>query len=146
MSLGEPPVDNFGQPLPPWYIKRPVVVKEDLSPRVLPTGATRSADTGRYDPEAFLSPIVIERLCEFMAKNQVLADGSRREGDNWQKGMPLAVYMKGLWRHFLHLWTRHRGYSVQDKHASPDIEEDLCAVIFNAQGYLFEILKDKRKP
>ena len=34
----------------------------------------------------------------------------------------------------------HRGYEPVDiKH--PDIEDILCAVIFNAKGYLFETLK-----
>lgn len=69
-----------------------------------------------------------------------------RPGDNWQKGIPLPVYVKGMWRHFQHLWTRHRGWVVQDDKASPDMESDLCAIIFNAQGMLHELLKDKRRP
>ena len=113
--------------------------------RSFDTGATRSADTGRYDPEAFLSPIVIERYCEYMNKHRAQPDGSVRDPDNWQKGIPLTAYMKGMWRHVLHLWTRHRGYVVQDAMATQDIEEDLCSIIFNAQGMLFELLKDKRK-
>ena len=114
--------------------------------RSFDTGATRSADAGRYDPEAFLSPIVIERYCEYLNKHREQPDGSVRDPDNWQKGIPLAAYMKGLWRHFLHLWTRHRGFVVQDPKASANIEEDLCAIIFGAQGYLFELLKEKRRP
>lgn len=112
--------------------------------RSFATGATRSADATRYDPEAYLSPIVLEFYCEFMRDNRKMADGSVREGDNWQKGIPLPVYMKGMWRHFLHLWTRHRNFDVQDKAASDSIEKDLCAVIFNAHGMLHELLKTKR--
>ena len=92
-----------------------------------------------------MSPIVMERFCEYMNKHRLQPDGSIRSSDNWQKGIPTATYMKGLWRHFMHLWTRHRGYVVQDPMATADMEEDLCSVIFNAQGYLFELLKDKRK-
>ena len=80
-----------------------------------------------------------------MNKHRAQPDGSVRDPDNWQKGIPLTAYMKGMWRHVLHLWTRHRGYVVQDAMATQDIEEDLCSIIFNAQGMLFELLKDKRK-
>lgn len=113
--------------------------------RKFDTGATRSPDTGRYDPEGYLSPIVIERLCEYMQKHQYQSDGKLRASDNWQKGMPRETYIKGLLRHALHLWTRHRGYVVADRGAAADLEEDLCALLFNAQGYLFELLKEKRK-
>jgi len=109
--------------------------------RSFETGATRSADASRYDPEGFLSPIVIERYCEYMNKHRVQADGTLRASDNWTKGMPLATYIKGLWRHFLHLWTRHRGYTPTDKGAAADIEEDCCAIMFNVMGYLHETLK-----
>jgi len=111
--------------------------------RQFESGATRNVDTERDDPEAYMAPIVIERYCQFMSSNRVQDDGSVRDGDNWQKGIPLEVYMKGLWRHFLHAWTRHRGFRVMDKDAYDNIEEDLCAVIFGASGYLFEILKKK---
>lgn len=109
------------------------------------TGATRSLDVNRYDPEGFMSPIVIERYCEYMNKHRVQPDGSVRASDNWQKGIPQEKYLKGLWRHLLHLWTRFRGFQVQDRMASEGIEEDLCAIMFNTQGMLFEVLKDKRK-
>lgn len=109
--------------------------------REFETGATRSADVGRYDPEGFLSPIALERYCQYMQAHRVQPDGSVRDSDNWQKGIPLAAYMKGLLRHVLHLWTRHRGYPVQDPAAAADAEEDLCAILFNAQGKLHELVK-----
>lgn len=114
--------------------------------RQFDTGATRSADSGRIDPEGFFSPIVLERYCEYMAKHRKQADGSLRDSDNWQKGIPLPTYVKGLWRHFLHFWTRHRGYTIIDPLAAASTEEDLCAIMFNAQGYLHELLKAKRDP
>jgi hypothetical protein len=109
------------------------------------TGATRSPDSERIDPEGFLSPIVIERFCEYMAKHRRQPDGALRASDNWQKGLPLETYAKGLQRHQLHAWTRHRGFEVRDPQAAESIEEDLCAILFNASGYLFELLKDKRR-
>jgi hypothetical protein len=109
--------------------------------RQFETGATRTADAGRDDPEGYLSPLVIDRYCEYMTKHRVQADGQLRASDNWQKGMPLATYMKGGWRHFMHWWTRHRGWPVRDTKAAADIEEDLCALLFNVQGYLHELVK-----
>jgi hypothetical protein len=38
------------------------------------------------------------------------------------------------------LWMFHRGYKGRD-----DIEEALCAVIFNSMAYLYKIEKDKLK-
>lgn len=105
------------------------------------TGATRSDDSTRDDPEGYLSPLVIDRFCAYMTKHRIQQDGTVRASDNWQGGMPLTTYMKGLWRHVLHLWTRHRGWPVRDAQAAADMEEDLCAIIFNAQGYLHELIK-----
>lgn len=105
------------------------------------TGATRNDDSVRDDPEGYLSPLSIQRFCQYMTKHRHLEDGSIRDSDNWQKGIPLDTYMKGLWRHFHHLWLRHRGWPVQDPKAGRDIEEDLCAILFNAQGYLHEVLR-----
>ena len=104
-------------------------------------GAIRTDDSRRDDPEGFLSPLVIDRFNEYMTTHRRCADGSWRGSDNWQSGMPLASYMKGLWRHFLHLWTRHRGWPVRDAGAATDIEEDCCAILFNVQGYLHETIK-----
>lgn len=113
--------------------------------RAFETGATRSVDEGRYDPEGFLSPIVIERFCNYMNRHRIQSNGAVRDSDNWTKGMPLETYAKGLLRHVLHFHLRHRGFDSTDKNAAPDIESDLCAIIFNAQGYLYERLKNVRK-
>lgn len=124
---------------------RPGPVAGPGAVRSFSSGATRSSEAGRYDPEGFMSPIVLERFCEYMNKHRVQPDGSVRDSDNWQKGIPRATYLKGMWRHLLHLWTRVRGYQVQDPMAAVDAEEDLCAILFNAQGLLFELLKNKRR-
>lgn len=122
-----------------------VVAAQSPLLRQFESGATRSADAGRYDPDGFLSPLVIERYCEYMNKHRIQADGSVRGSDNWQKGLPLAVYAKGGWRHFLHFWTRHRGWNVSDSAAAASIEEDICALLFNLNGYLHELLAQQQK-
>jgi len=104
--------------------------------RVFDTGATRDLDDSKLDFEGFLSPLVLERFAEYMSKNRQMADGSLRDSDNWQKGIPLAVYMKSAWRHFFAWWKGHRAGSVG--------EEELCALLFNVNGYLHETLS--RKP
>lgn len=114
--------------------------------RTFKTGATRSQDATRDDPEGYLSPLVLQRFSQHMTKHRTQPDGSIRSSDNWQKGIPLDVYMKGLTRHHQHLWLRHRGWPVEDNKAGSNIEEDLCAIIFNAQGYLYELLKAKLTP
>ena len=112
--------------------------------RTFGTGATRTSDEGRDDLEGYLSPLVIERFGRYMTKHRKQADGKLRDSDNWQKGMPKDTYIKGLWRHFHHFWLRHRGWAVSDPKAAGDIEEDLCAMLFNVQGYLHTILADNQ--
>jgi hypothetical protein len=111
-----------------------------MTMRKFESGATRNIDDDKLDPEGFLSPIVIKRYSEYMHKHRKQADGSLRTSDNWTKGMPKSAYMKSLWRHFLDLWMFHRGYKGRE-----DIEEALCAIMFNTQGYLYEILKEKEE-
>ena len=108
--------------------------------RQFDTGATRDTDVGKYDYEGFYNPLVIERFGQYMNKHRTQSDGNLRDSDNWQKGIPLNAYMKSGFRHFFDWWKQHRGYKGQDT-----LEESLCALIFNAQGYLFEILKKKEQ-
>jgi hypothetical protein len=71
-----------------------------------------------------------------------MADGSLRSSDNWQKGFPLDSYMKSGFRHFIEWWKYHRTTYIT---GGKEIEDTLCALIFNASGYLHEILKEKRE-
>ena len=106
-------------------------------------GATRSDTSARNDPEGYMSAIAIERYCEYMTKHRVQADGSIRDSDNWQKGMPYNRALKGLWRHMMHLWIRFRGFNPSDKYAAADSEEDLCAIFFNTQVMLHQLVKER---
>jgi hypothetical protein len=97
------------------------------------------------DYEAFFSPAVLRRRAEYMHKHRVQPDGSLRDGDNWQKGMPLDVCMKSGFRHFVEWWTLHRLEMSYDSNPAgmDELEEALCAVMFNAEVYLHEILRRK---
>ncbi len=108
------------------------------NPRTFKTGATRDTDQGKLDFEGFYSPLVVERFGKYMHKNRTLRDGSLRDSDNWQKGIPVSVYMKSLWRHFFYAWKSYRGRLNNEEQ-----QENLCAILFNAQGMLHELLKEK---
>lgn len=107
--------------------------------RQFETGATRDTDVGKYDYEAFLNPLVIEAFGAYMHKHRHQADGTLRDGDNWQKGIPMPELMKSLLRHTVTAWRLHRGYRRPNDEEGAMIET-LCAVIFNAQGYLLHLL------
>lgn len=113
--------------------------------RVFATGATRDTEDGKIDPEGFLSPVVIQRFSEYMHENRMQKDGSLRSSSNWQLGIPREAYIKSLWRHLLTLWKIHRkqGFLSEQRPTRKDLEDALCAIIFNAQGYLFEVLNDR---
>jgi len=113
--------------------------KDTGTQRSFATGATRDTEVGKLDFEGFFSPLVLERFAEYMDRHRLQKDGTIRDSDNWQQGMPRHVYMKSAWRHFRCWWTRHRGWPVRDTH-SVSLEDDLCAVLFNVQGYLHEVL------
>jgi len=116
--------------------------------RTFDTGATRDSDDTKLDYEGFLSPVALKRYAMYLNEHRIQADGKMRDSDNWQKGIPLDTYMKSMFRHFMDLWFRHRGYCVFDDRDTHEItsEEALCAVIFNAFGYLHELLSKQRTP
>ena len=108
--------------------------------RKFDTGATRDQDTTKLDYEGFLSPLALTRFAAYMHEHRVQSDGTLRGSDNWQKGIPLESYMKSMWRHLITVWGHHREVPTADCESQ---EDALCGVIFNAQGYLHEIMKAK---
>jgi len=118
-------------------------VEDDGVVRKFATGATRSSGDGKADYEGFLSPQVIVRFGEYMMKHQYQADGSLRDSDNWQKGIPRDQYIKSMFRHYVDLWNLHRADKQGAEVEIGDVEEALCALLFNVQGYLYEYLNDR---
>jgi hypothetical protein len=101
--------------------------------RTFSTGATRDTDENKLDFEGFFSPLVMEEFAKYMHGKRKMPDGSMRDSDNWQKGIPLDAYMKSMWRHFFAVWKNHRAGTVS--------REDLLGLLFNVQGYIHETLK-----
>lgn len=102
--------------------------------RTFDTGATRDTNENKLEYRRFFSPMVLRRRAEFMHKNRLQSDGKLRDPDNWKKGMPHSVYADSLSRH-----VREMEQALE----SPElggIEETLCAIMFNAEGLLYELL------
>lgn len=110
------------------------VVEAQPVVRTFTTGANRDVDTNKLDFEGFLNPRVLFKFAEYMHKNRRLKDGSLRDSDNWQKGIPIDVYMKSAMRHWMAIWLKHRTGQAADY-------DDLCAMLFNVQGLILENLK-----
>lgn len=106
--------------------------------RTFETGANRNAADHKHDYEGFLSPLALRRYGVYMHQHRHLADGTLRDSDNWQKGIPEDVYVKSLVRHVLDVWEIHRtGRGVVDFDGNMvTIEDALCGALFNAFGLL----------
>lgn len=114
---------------------------DKMNIRKFDSGATRDTDLNKPDYEGFLSPLVIKRFGEYMNKHRVQADGGLRDSDNWQKLFGEDHYdvcMKSMWRHLMDVWMFHRGYEGRE-----DMEEALCALMFNSMAYLYKIELEK---
>lgn len=109
--------------------------------RQFATGADRSSDAGKVHFERSLSPLVLQRFAEYCRDHNV--PKGRRE-DQWQRGFPQESWVDSAWRHLKTWWALHRGYPEVDDAGKPaDIEEALCGLLFNANGYLHQLLLAK---
>lgn len=108
--------------------------------RAFDTGAWRDKADDKLDYEACLSPQALEVLALYLfACRKSNADGTTRPMDNWQKGMPIADYMKSGMRHLFTAWKFHRKGS---QHHAVRLLEAWAGVMFNAQGYIHELIKE----
>lgn len=110
------------------------------------TGATRNSDENKLDYDGFLSPYALERFAEYMHEHRRQSDGTLRDSDNWQKGLPINRYRKSLWRHFFDVWKISRGGTATNPDTGEQVilEEALCGMLFNAMGMLHEVVKNRK--
>lgn len=122
--------------------------KLEKTTRVFDTGATRDTDAGKLDFEGFISPKVWVEFAKYMhdcrLKN-VPPGQTIRGSDNWQKGIPKSVYMKSMFRHFMDVWTYHRNESPLTPFGRQMLIRSLCALLFNVQGMMHELLKEEEE-
>lgn len=111
--------------------------------RQFETGATRDDEEGKLDYEGFSSPLVERRFAEYMHEHRKQADGKLRDSDNWQKGIPITAYMKSMKRHVEDFWLMHRRYIAGEDIDDKAMQDLLCAIRFNVNGYLHELLVDQ---
>lgn len=94
------------------------ITKDSGERRKFTSGAQRDVANGkgRYD---LVSPIMIDRLAKLLERGAVKYDDR-----NWEKGMPLSVYMDSGMRHL---------YKYLEGHTD---EDHLIAAIWNLQALL----------
>jgi hypothetical protein len=110
--------------------------------RKFSTGATRDTAEGKYEYNGFNSPLVEKRFAEYMHLHRKQSDGQLRSSSNWKKGLPIDTYIQSMHRHFMDLWLHTDGFK-KEAVEKEDIESILCAIRFNVNGMLHEILKKK---
>lgn len=120
--------------------EKPPVAEHKM--RQFETGATRNDTGDKFDYEGFINPEVLHAFGEYMHLHRRQRDGSVRDSDNWQRGIPFQAYTKSLVRHVIDLWRMERGFSPTnpDTNAPHTKEELCCAIMFNVMGYLKELL------
>jgi hypothetical protein len=138
--------------LKPWPEQDWDEPKEVPVLRTFDSGATRDTEEGKPDYCGFLSPDAIVAYGEYMHKHRYQSDGTLRAADNWKKGIPRDEYLKSMFRHFITLWQQHEiekaggileNGSMDYNEDEDMIEEALCALLFNVQGYLDAYLKGR---
>ena len=108
-------------------------VSEAGNMAVFGTGATRNRKENELRYDGFLSPLALQMFARYMHKNRMTADGTIREPDNWQKGMPDASYLDSLLRHVMDIWLIYRGYPEAAREGK---FESLSGAFFNIQGLM----------
>lgn len=111
--------------------------------RQFDSGATRDTVEGKLSYVRILSPIALRRYVEYMNFHAKQSDGTMREPDNWKSGFPIETYLDSLGRHLVAAWLLQQGFTETDNHGPVTLEDSLCGIVFNAMGWLHEILKEK---
>ena len=110
--------------------------------RTFETGANRDKNDNKINYMGHISPLVTRAYAEYMHACRTLPDGTLRAADNWKLGMPEDVWLESLVRHMEDVKLIADGYP--DVATTADIKKALCAVLFNTQGLLYQILVRER--
>jgi hypothetical protein len=133
--------------------------------REFKTGANRNPSDGKFVYSKFINPLNEYSFAKYMHGKRKLEDGTYREGDNWQKGIPKDSLMDSLIRHTKELELLHQGYTLvhwrDDEGEHTEVfnnlwdatdfanwkkaivvskEDILNAIRFNSEGYKLQLL------
>lgn len=117
-----------------------------MNKRTFETGAFRDTSNHKLSYLRHLSPVVLRRYVTFLHKHRQMPDGSLREPDNWKLGMPKREWAESLLRHMWDFWAVSEGEDIlrPETDSEPqNLQDLLCAIMFNAQGYLNELIKEE---
>ena len=115
--------------------------KDDGTLRTFASGATRDTNEGKLEPWGFTSPLVEKAFSEYMHEKRIQSNGELRDSDNWKKGIPLEAYWHSLSRHILDFRLLWEGFP--EEAVSKDRIDVLCAIRFNVDGLMHEMLKEE---
>lgn len=111
--------------------------------REFKSGANRNSDEGKLDYEGFISPVVEWAFAQYMHKHRLLEDGTLRDSDNWQNGIPVNELMKSGHRHWQDIRMKHRGFTPTDNGKEVGRLEALLGMKFNIDAMIYNEVKDK---
>ncbi len=120
-------------------------MKKNVAKRVFPSGAIRNNAKRKFDYEGFVNPAVENSFARYMHKHRKMEDGTYRDSDDWQKGIPNEELMKCLLRHTIDVHLLHRGFEVIDESGKKvTLEDCLNGVKFNVNAYLLNLIKGSK--
>ena len=125
---------------PSWVCKECLIIQEamaGLDKRTFATGATRDSNKDKLAYDQGLSVQVLQTYMAYLSKHRVMKDGSLRDWNNWKRGISVEAYRESLMRHTIDAIRKSHGLPLREE---SDLRDLLCAVIFNASGWLFELL------
>lgn len=117
------------------------IIEDSGQLRTFSDGGTRDTAEGKTEPWGFTSALVEKRFSEYMHKHRLQSDGELRASDNWKLGLSQDCYKHSLSRHIQDLRLILEGFPEQAR--EQDLEEVLCATLFNVQGMLHEMIKQR---
>lgn len=100
------------------------------------SGAYRDTDDTKLQFRRCLSHRVLISFAEFMRKHNTMADGTRRDEENWKKGFPQESFMDSKFRHFMTTWKTYEEFEAIEV-----LIESLNAELFNTMGWLDLLLR-----
>jgi hypothetical protein len=121
--------------------------KDDGVLRGFTSGATRDTAEGKLDFDGFISAFVMRQYARYMNMNRLQSDGKIRDSDNWQKGIPMPVYIKSKYRHWEEMWYTWKiwqriGHMNMPRQEVIEFVGAICGDLFNTMGFLHEFLKE----